>query len=103
MDADSLIPKLLENQVIDFPSRRKAKEPHREGKARCLNCKHEWEAVAPVGICSLECPNCLTTQGVFKGISATEFKQFQCVCGEFYYFIDEHGSYCAHCGTRPSF
>ena len=88
-------------KVIDLEARRLEKSPHRAGGARCLNCKHEWSAVAPVGTTTLECPNCHTFQGLFKGASKTEFQQWQCACGEFTFFIDEHSPYCAHCGLRP--
>lgn len=87
--------------VIDLKQRILERGHHRAGPARCLNCKHEWEAVAPIGVCDMECPSCGTHQGVFKGVSNTEFAQLQCNCGEFTFFIDEHSAYCAHCGNRP--
>lgn len=87
--------------VVDLEARRTVRNPHRSGAARCLNCKHEWQAVAPVGAASLQCPACATFQGVFVGITCTQFRQWQCVCGELTYFVDERGPYCCHCGTRP--
>ena len=75
--------------------------PHRSGMACCLNCKNEWAAVAPIGTVALECPECRTMQGIYVGLAATEFKQWQCQCDSFVFFIDEHGAYCSHCGTRP--
>lgn len=93
--------------VVDFVAKRavkkEANDPHRSGEARCLNCKHEWVAVAPVGVISLECPKCSTLQGMFKGVSQTEREQWQCRCGEWMFFVDEAGMYCAHCGIRPDF
>jgi len=91
------------SKIIDLAARREANSPHRAGEARCLNCKHEWAAVAPVGAVTLQCPKCETFQGLFKGVSCTEFKQWQCDCKEWTFFIDEHGPYCAHCGVRPTF
>jgi hypothetical protein len=87
--------------VIDFEAERLLRNPHRTGKARCLNCKHEWVAVAPVGTHALECSQCQTFQGVFIGASNTQFQQWQCCCGEYLFYIDAKGPYCAHCGTRP--
>lgn len=88
--------------VADLGAERLAREPHRSGNARCLNCKHEWHAVAPSGVTALDCPTCATNQGVFKGLASTsDLKQWECRCGEYTFFIDEHGPYCAHCGIRP--
>jgi DNA-directed RNA polymerase subunit RPC12/RpoP len=89
------------SNVVSLADKRAEKQPHKAGMARCLNCKHEWAAVAPIGTTDLECPNCATYQGMFKGIMSTEFPQWQCVCGEWMFFIDMHGCYCAHCGERP--
>lgn len=87
------------SNVINLDARR----PHRSGNARCLNCKYEWGAVARPGAVTLECPKCSTFQGVFVGVAHSHFAQWQCTCGEWTFFIDAHGPYCAHCGTRPSF
>jgi hypothetical protein len=75
--------------------------PHVTGMARCLACKHEWAAVAPIGTVELECPECSTFKGLFKGTSSTEFPQFQCNCGEMTFYVDWYGPYCCHCGSRP--
>jgi hypothetical protein len=88
--------------VVDLSARRLEKSPHRAGYARCLNCKHEWSAVAPIGVTTLECSQCRTFQGVFLGVATTQRLQWQCVCGEFTFFIDEFSPYCAHCGVRPA-
>lgn len=87
----------------ELATRRLLKSPHREGNARCLSCKHQWVAVAPAGTTTLECPSCATFQGVYLGVAQTENAQWQCACGEFVFFIDAHGPYCAHCGIRPSY
>ena len=49
--------------VIDLNARRP--NPHLQGKARCMACQREWQAVAPVGTVWLECPSCHGTRGVF--------------------------------------
>lgn len=89
------------NEVIDLSARKLEKSPHRSGPARCLNCKHAWVAVAPIGVFQLECPQCATAQGVFDGLSSSEGDQLQCDCGEMVFFIDRRGPYCCHCGARP--
>lgn len=42
-------------------------DPHLQGPAVCLVCKHQWEAVAPVGTdaATLECPECHAFKGAF--------------------------------------
>jgi len=89
------------NKIISFEERRLAKTPHKEGRALCLQCHHDWQAVAPIGTTQLECPSCHLMQGVFYGVMSTERPQWQCACGEFVFFIDQRGPYCAHCGVRP--
>lgn len=89
-------------QLVNLEAERILRNPHREGEARCLNCKHSWQAIAPVGTYRLECPSCHTTQGVFNGVSSTAHPQWQCQCGEWQFFIDLVGPYCIHCGTRPT-
>lgn len=89
------------NNVIDLMEYREALNPHKTGNARCLQCKHEWIETAPIGTVSLECPECHSFQGIFKGLMSTEFSQWVCLCGEFTFFIDSKGAYCAHCGKRP--
>ena len=44
--------------VIDFTKAKAELDPHISGDARCLACKHEWVAVAPIGTIWLECPAC---------------------------------------------
>lgn len=88
-------------KVVDLATERLLRGIHRTGVARCMGCKHEWAATAPVGTTDLECPSCGTLLGVYKATSVTEFKQWQCQCGEFMFHIDERGAYCAYCGTRP--
>lgn len=54
----------MNGKVIDLVSKR----PHIAGTARCCNpaCQHEWEAVAPQGVWSLECPECGCMRGAFR-------------------------------------
>lgn len=88
-------------EIVDFQAKKAEASPHRAGAARCLLCKHEWAAVSPVGTTGLQCPSCAGFGGIYKGLSATEYPQWQCKCGEYAFFIDLHGPYCAHCGVRP--
>ncbi len=72
---------------------------HTQGTAHCLECDHEWLAIAPDDTINLECPKCGMCRGEFMGMAYTEL--MHCMCGEFVFFIDIHGAYCAHCGIRP--
>jgi len=54
------------SKVVSLAKVREDKTPHCAGKAVCTACKHEWEAVAPVGVIWLGCPSCGTERGTFK-------------------------------------
>ena len=90
--------------VISLESRRRkpqeAKDPHVSGKARCLHCRHEWTAVAPVGTYELECPECHLLKGVMVGMCdlAEGTERWVCKCGCDLFLITSEGSFCASCG-----
>ena len=52
--------------VVSLAAEREARQPHWEGTAYCVGCKHEWQAVAPLAIMNIECPSCGCTKGVPK-------------------------------------
>lgn len=83
--------------VIDLDDHR----PHNSGPAKCLACKREWVATAPVGAVELECPGCGCMTGTFAGLCHTAFLQPQCDCGSMLFAIDVHSPYCIRCGSRP--
>ncbi len=87
--------------VIDLAAKRIERGIHKSGPVRCLGCKHEWVAVSPIGTITFECPQCRLMKGVSIGVMSTQFAQWQCCCGEYTFFIDAKGPYCAHCGVRP--
>ena len=64
--------------------------PHLSGEAMCLVCQYKWVAVAPIGECSLECPECHTFRGVFTGNPLGE-EHYRCKCG------------CSHFAVLPGF
>jgi hypothetical protein len=48
-------------KILPFPS----PDPHIQGPAACVACRHQWQAVCPLGvIVDLECPRCHAPQGV---------------------------------------
>lgn len=75
-----------------------SKKPHREGLTKCLSCKHEWVAVAPVGTKWLDCPACSKQFGHAVGLVAREGLHWQCKCGCQLFCINTTGPYCIECG-----
>lgn len=74
-------------------------DPHTSGQARCLGCKHEWVAVAPVGTYWLQCPHCSRNLG--KYIFAFNFPDdlhWTCKCGNDLFYAMNDGYYCPNCG-----
>lgn len=95
--------------VTAFPDRVKL-DPHLAGKAKCLDCKSEWDFVAPVGTLYLECPKCGTHRGVQQGPcdGAEDDDVWECNCGCTLFKIIAHNGVfkwmiCLRCGTAPSF
>lgn len=53
--------------VVSLAAAREERQPHWSGPCVCLGCRHEWEAIAPVGShVGLECPACELPKGVVK-------------------------------------
>lgn len=91
----------MTDKVIDILS----KQPHLEGRAVCLRCKHEWQGVAPVGTVAMDCPECGLDYGAFYAMVAPKVS-WGCVCGCALYYVAPEGGYgvmCANCGRATSF
>ncbi len=73
------------------------------GTGYCIECKHQWAAVAPVGIHLFECPNCGTEKGTWFGIVEPPGSRWECNCGGQLFFVTETGFDCAKCGTTQKF
>lgn len=85
-------------------------EPHAQGLAKCVDCKHEWQAVVlaeHLRECGgwLECPSC----GIHKGRMAWPFTPNQgaqvwtCLCGSDFFHILGDGTLCPSCGSYQEF
>lgn len=92
--------------VISLADRRAAKpeprDPHLTGSARCIQCTHQWEAVAPVGTTWMECPACHCHKAAFIG--PCEAKEgdllWACNCGSSLFYITKaEGPVCHGCGV----
>jgi DNA-directed RNA polymerase subunit RPC12/RpoP len=75
--------------------------PHMTGTAVCMNCRHEWQAVAPQGTPVLECPECRCFKGVWKNYVFADVGQSAWQCGkcqnEFFVMMPDR-IMCANCG-----
>lgn len=80
-----------------------AANPHIQGPAVCLACKHEWRSVSPVGVSKLECPACGTERGVYATPIEQEGSHWTCKCGNHYFAISRGGIYCPCCGAEQVF
>ena len=85
--------------VDDLAKRRLEKSPHLSGPARCMACKHEWDAVSPVGVFDfLECPSCGAAKGVRTTLVVPD-EVFRCTCGSDLYYLSPKGARCCNCGV----
>ena len=84
--------------VIDLMQAKQKREPHLSGKARCLSCKHEWVAVAPVGVIWMECPSCTLERGRYVAHAERDSMRWGCNCGNDLFYATPDGFYCPNCG-----
>jgi predicted RNA-binding Zn-ribbon protein involved in translation (DUF1610 family) len=74
--------------------------PHLAGPALCLECRHEWVAVAPLGMTVMDCPSCGARKGARLAMVQKEGPHWECACGNGLFFIREGGTYCPNCGLE---
>ena len=69
-------------EIVPF-AKPEREEPHLAGEALCIGCRHEWVAVAPVGVWQLECPSCTSMKGIWRYPVGGDVGDavFQCACG----------------------
>lgn len=96
------------SNVVDLAAARSERQPHIEGPAHCLGCKHQWRAVleaAPyrerlaAGEPWLECPGCHAMKGLLTYSCLREGEHWQCRCGCQLFSLHEKGPYCPSCGA----
>lgn len=85
--------------IIDLATWKEEHTPHLAGKATCLDCRHQWAGVAPVGTVWLECPNCRLLRGRFLNPVEREGPHWQCNCGCDLFYVTDSGMYCPDCGA----
>ena len=87
-------------RILNLSQAREARTPHLRGRARCLGCQHEWEAVAPVGTTNgLDCPACGLAKGVYVSL-VTPKTVWQCNCGNDLFWVLPCGIMCPMCGVE---
>lgn len=84
--------------------------PHASGPFRCIACKHEWEAVAPMPLDGLsavvECESCgcFTGQAKYPFDVGKDEEVWQCgTCTGHLFMITKTGTFCVGCGKRANF
>ena len=88
--------------VVEF--KRTPDDPHLQGPAQCLHCKHVWEAVAPAGEVCLECPACGLQRGTWNlVVHALTREHWACRCDCVVFAITPTGALCCKCGRKHSF
>ena len=73
-----------------------------KGEAVCLQCKHEWDAIFPIGSSDFKCPKCNTYKGVMKYfVEIRNEHSYSCgECNNNLFFLLDHGvNQCPMCGT----
>lgn len=92
------------SNVVPF-GKKQVESQSGQGEAFCLACDHQWQAVAPTGTVSLECPGC----GAHKGKWKFEFYPRDgqmvrvCQCGNQLFYLTEEGHLCANCGIYQAY
>lgn len=80
---------------------------HAGGRARCLNCRHEWEAAVPWDgrLGGLECPACGHMKGIFPFAYTQERtdQRWFCACGNDLFEVNPLGVFCPNCGEWQTF
>lgn len=75
------------------------KLPKYSGTARCLTCKHEWEAESN-DYSWLDCPNCKSMRGMWDKLwtipEGTSYRVCGCDCDQ--YMVTNIGMFCVGCG-----
>ena len=80
-----------------------SKRPHLAGEAICLQCRHKWTAVCPVGVAEMECPECGLFRGVYVYNCVPEQEVWSCKCGNYHFAITQKNIVCVYCGISQTF
>ncbi len=84
--------------IINLNEYKEANSPHVSGAARCLECHHEWVAVAPLETRWLDCPTCGLEKGRFLGAYQRSEARWVCNCGNDLFYVFDGSVFCPNCG-----
>lgn len=87
------------SEVVSLSEAREKRQPHVSGEAVCLDCRHTWVAVVPLGVIWMECPSCSLQRGRFKfqHVCGKE-RHWVCHCGNDLFHVTTERTYCPNCG-----
>lgn len=82
--------------------------PHSQGEAKCIDCKHTWQAVIATADYHandnwMECPACSLMKGRFYREFVRGSLHWTCHCGGDLFHINDKFIYCANCGREQNF
>lgn len=87
-------------EVVDI----RANQPHMSGQAICLECRHEWVAVAEAGTWNLDCPGCHLPKGVWQGLTLpADGLVKRCYCSNITFVVTPEIILCTYCGQQQEF
>lgn len=88
------------SNVVSLAERKAEMTPHLTGRAQCVGCQHEWQAVAPIGTDALECPACGLHKGHFAHPVMVGERVWTCSCGNDLFRISRRAEvYCINCAA----
>lgn len=90
----------MSDKIVDIEKERLDRSPHLVGKAICINCNHQWTAIAPVDTKWMECPECHLMRGhYFHHAAAPEEYLYTCECGNQLFMVTASGMWCPNCAV----
>lgn len=91
---------MASGNLISLDAAREARSPHMTGQAICIDCRREWQAVAPVGIRWLTCPECNLQRGrLLNHVEIDSGLHWTCKCGCDLFYATPTCFYCPNCGA----
>jgi rubredoxin len=92
------------NNIVGFNKKLKKEDPWGSNTIICMNCKHEWIGVFPIGTDIFECPECNTHKGLLKYQFLPEKGEIrECKCGNTLFYIQREGHFCPNCGIYQKY
>lgn len=90
-------------EVVSLDDKRREREPHITGWAKCLQCGGKWVAVVhATGVAEkwLECKFCQTNKARFVNhVEIDGAAHWTCKCGNDLFFATPTCFYCPNCGA----